>query len=114
MTEEEVRGVLQVEAEKAISELLGKKPADKDLSLTDIERLALRMGQHMQSKVLKEQGQASQEAQRVEEVVCKGCGQRMQRRGVRHRQDVSEVGEMTLERAYYVCPGCGSSLFPPG
>ena len=114
MTEEELRRVLQAEAEKAISELLAKKPADKALSLTDIERLALGMGQHMQSQVLKELGQVSQEAHSAEVPVCEGCGRRMQRRGTRHRQVVTEVGEMTLERGYYVCPGCGSSLFPPG
>ena len=113
MPEEEQRGVLQAEAEKAISELLAKKPTDKEINLTDIERLALRKGQQMETKVLKELGQASQEAQSAE-VVCKGCGKRMQRRGMRQRQVVTEVGEMRLERAYYVCPGCGSSLFLPG
>ena len=114
MTEEELRGVVLAEAEKAISELLAKKPADKAMSLTDIERLALGMGHQMQSKVLKELGQVSQEAHSAEAAVCEGCGRRMQRRGMRHRQVVSEVGEMRLARAYYVCPGCGSSLFPPG
>jgi hypothetical protein len=114
MTEEELRRALQAEAEKAITDLLAKKPADKAMSLTDIEQLALGMGQHMQSKVLEELGQVSQEAHSVEAPVCEGCGRRMQRRGMRYRQVISEVGEMRLARVYYVCPGCGSSLFPPG
>jgi hypothetical protein len=114
MTEEELRARLLAEAEKVINDMLAEKPAAKEVSLTDIERLALRTGQQVQTKVLKELGQASQEAQSAEAPVCKGCGRRMQRRGMRRRQVVTEVGEMTLERAYYVCPGCGASLFPPG
>ncbi len=72
------------------------------------------MGQQVQANVLKELGQVSHEAHRVEVPTCERCGSRMQRRGMRPRQVVTEVGEMTLERAYYVCPGCGASLFPPG
>ena len=114
MTEEELRVRLLAEAEKVINDMLAKKPVVKEMSLTDIERLALRTGQQMQVKVLQELGQASQEAQSAEAAVCEGCGSRMQRRGMRPRQVVTEVGEMTLERAYYVCPGCGGSPFPPG
>jgi uncharacterized protein with PIN domain len=114
MTEEELRARLLAAAEKAITDMLAGKPAVKEMSLTDIERLALRTGQRVQAKVLEELGQASREVHSTEVPVCEGCGRRMQRRGVRRRQVVTEVGEMTLERAYYVCPECGASFFPPG
>ena len=92
------------EAEKAINDLLAEKPADNALTLSDIERLVLRMGQQVQTTMLKELAQASQEAQNVKAPDCERCGSRMQRRGTRPRQVVTDVGEMTLERGYYVCP----------
>ena len=114
MTDEELRARLLAEAEKAINDLLADKPADNKMTLTDIERLVGRLGQQVQAKVLKELGQVNHEAQSAEVPVCERCGSRMQRRGMRPRQVVTDVGELTLERAYYGCPGCGASLFPPG
>ncbi len=113
MREEDLRARLLTEAENAINRLLAEKPADNAMTLSDIERLVLQMGQQVQASMLKELAQASQEAQNVVPV-CERCGSRMQRRGMRPRQVVTDVGEMTLERGYYVCPGCGASLFPPG
>jgi hypothetical protein len=114
MTEEELGARLLAEAEKAMNDLLAEKPADNAMTLSDIERLVLRMGQQVQATMLKELAQASQEAQNAKAAVCEGCGSRMQRRGTRARQVVTDVGEMTLERGYDVCPDCGASLFPPG
>ncbi len=114
MAEEDLRARLLAEAERAINAMLAEKPADKTMTLSDIEQLVLRLGQQVQANVLKELAHASQVAQNTEAPVCEHCGRRMQRRGIRPRQVVTEVGEMTLERAYYLCPGCGASLFPPG
>ena len=114
MTEEELRARLLAEAEEVINERLADKPASKQMRLADIERWVLGTGQAVQARLLKELAQASQEAENGEAPLCERCGSRMQRRGMRPRQVVSEVGEMTLERAYYVCPECGTSLFPPG
>ncbi len=114
MTNEELRARLLAEAEKAINAMLAENPADNKMTLSDIEWLVGRMEQRVQANVLKELGQASREAHSVEVPVCERCGSRMQRRGMRPRQVVTDVGELTLERASYVCPGCGASLFPPG
>ncbi len=113
MTEKELRARLLAEVEQAVNDLMAEKPADNKMTLSDIERLVLRMGQQVQANALKELAQASHTAQNAEAPVCEHCGSRMQRRGIRPRQVVTEVGEMTLERAYYLCPGCGASLFPP-
>ncbi len=114
MTEEELRARILAEVEKVVKERLADKRASSQMQLADIEHWVLQTGQEVQARLLKELAQASQEVQPVEAPVCERCGSRMQRRGTRPRQVVSEVGEMTLERAYYVCPECGVSLFPPG
>jgi hypothetical protein len=114
MTDEERRARLLGEAEKAIKDRLADKPAERQMGLADIERWVLRTGQEVQARLLKEMAQASQAAQSAEVAVCEGCGSRLQRRGIRPRQVITEVGEMTLERAYYGCAECGVRLFPPG
>ena len=114
MTEEELRARLLAEAEEVINDRLADKPAASQMGLEDIEHWVRRTGQQVQAKLLKELAQASQEAQSSEAPVCERCGSRMQRRGTRPRQVITDVGEMTLERAYYVCPGCKAGLFPPG
>ncbi len=114
MTEEELRARILAEVEKVIKDRLTDKATTSQMQLADIERWVLQTGQEVQARLLKELAQASQDVQRAETPVCERCGGRMQRRGMRPRQVVSEVGEMTLERAYYVCPECGASLFPPG
>lgn len=114
MREEEVRIRLLAKAEEVMSEMLVDKPATSEMGLADIERWVLRTGQEVQRRLLAELAQASQEGQNAEVAGCERCGGRMQRRGTRPRQVVTEVGEVTLERGYYVCAGCGASLFPPG
>lgn len=57
---------------------------------------------------------AEGEDERVTAPVCEECGQAMTykgrpRRGVGHKE-----GEVRLERAYYHCEACASTLFPPG
>ncbi len=53
-------------------------------------------------------------ARETETAVCPTCGQRLHARGKRART-VTVAGEqaVTLTRAYMVCPGCGTGLFPP-
>ncbi len=114
MTDEELRARLMAESEAVINAMLADKPATNQMRLADIERWVLRTGPQVQERLLKEMAQASQEAPSGEVPVCERCGSRRQRRGRRPRQVITEVGEMTLERAYYVCPGCGAGLFPPG
>jgi uncharacterized protein with PIN domain len=113
MTGDELRARLLAEAERIINETLEEKPAASQIRLDEIERLALRTGQEVQASVLKALAEEGSEAQRRGEQRCEQCGSRMQRRGLHTRQVVTEAGEMRLERAYYVCPGCGARLFPP-
>ncbi len=114
MDKDELKARLLAEAEKAIDEMLAEKPAAGTMSLADIERLALKSGAQFEASVLKEFGQEESEVESTHEQICERCGSRMQRRGRSGRQVRTEVGATQLERAYYVCPDCGASLFPPG
>jgi hypothetical protein len=46
---------------------------------------------------------------------CPDCQQPMQASGQRTRHLLVRSGaDVTLTRSYYVCPACGTGLFPPG
>ncbi len=111
-SEEDLERQLKEQAEAIIKQVLAnKKPAGEN-SLEDLERLALQAGQGFEEQVL--QALAGAESQAEEEPVCEACRQRMQSRGKRKRQLVTQAGEARLERRYYVCPRCGKTIFPPG
>lgn len=114
MNKDELKARLLAKAEKAIDEMLAEKPVTGTMSLADIERLVLKSGAQFEADVLKELGQEESEVESTHEQICEDCGSRMQRRGRSGRQVRTEVGAAHLDRAYYVCPGCGASLFPPG
>jgi hypothetical protein len=114
MSEEELKARLMAEAEKAIDKVLAEKTPAGKISLTEIERLAVRSGEEFKTEVLKALAGEDSTARREHEQACPKCGTRMQRRGQRKRTIVTEAGSSAVERAYYVCPGCGTALFPPG
>jgi hypothetical protein len=45
---------------------------------------------------------------------CAQCGAEMELHDYCTKQVWGLEGDSTLERAYYVCPECGETLFPPG
>jgi hypothetical protein len=60
-------------------------------------------------------GQLAAEAdERVEAPVCAECGEAMTYKGTPPRAVSHGEGETRLERAYYYCQACQSTLFPPG
>jgi len=114
MTREELKACLMAEAEKAIEDLLDKKPEADRITLTEIEALALASKQQFGASIVRELGQDGQAAQNEKRQACPTCGSTMQRRGQRTRQVMTDSGTITLERTYYVCTGCGAHFFPPG
>ena len=72
--------------------------------------LRQRFGQVLAASVV--EGQESQ--QPVENPVCPQCGAAMRYKGRKRKGVESRVGEVQLERGYYVCSRCGNGLFPPG
>lgn len=60
-------------------------------------------------------GQMAAEAdERVEAPRCGECGEPMTYKGTPVRGVSHGEGEIRLARAYYYCPACHSTLFPPG
>jgi hypothetical protein len=109
---EELKTRLLKEAEEVIEAMLaGKKPAGQN-SLSDIERLALRGGRSFEERVT--QALAEEEGSKEDQPVCEDCGVGMRSLGRRKRSIVTESGEASIERRYYVCPKCGKKTFPPG
>src|SRR5713101_6741557 len=114
MNDEELRARLLNEAEKAIDKVLADRPAADKITLRDIERLAVRAGAELSAGVQQALGVEGSQGQSGQEQRCEKCGALMQRRGQHARQVVTEAGNSRLERAYYVCAGCGHSFFPLG
>ena len=114
MTNEEIRGRLLAEAEKAIDKVLADRPTADKIRLRDIERLAVRAGAEVSAEVQKTLGQEGSQRHSSQEQLCPVGSDRMQRRGQHARQVMTEAGTSRFERAYDVCPGCGHSFFRLG
>ena len=114
MNDEELRARMLSEAEKAIDKVLADRPAADKITLRDIERLAVRAGAEISAEVQQALGVEGSQRYSSQEQRCERCGTLMQRRGQHARQVMTEAGSSRLERAYYVCPGCGHSFFPLG
>jgi methionyl-tRNA synthetase len=113
-TKDELKARLLKEAEKAIDEVLAKKTAADKIRLDEIEQLSLKSGEQFRASIQQALVADGSEAQSAGGHNCEQCGRRMQRRGLRARQVETEAGRVTVDRAYYVCPQCGASFFPPG
>jgi DNA-directed RNA polymerase subunit RPC12/RpoP len=114
MTDEELKARLLAEAEQAIEQVVGDRPATKAMSLRDIEGLAVRAGAVVSAGVQKVLSEEVSQAQRSQVQLCPQCGTRMQRRGAHGRQITTEAGTSDVERTYYECAGCGHHFFSTG
>jgi NADH pyrophosphatase NudC (nudix superfamily) len=114
MTPEELKAHLMAEAEKGIEVLLGRKPKVEDITLSDIEQLAVQGGMNFREAVLASLVEESVGESQREERGCPQCGQTMQYKGQRMKDVVTEAGEVRVERAYYYCEHCRRGVFPPG
>lgn len=114
MTDEALKTRLLAEAEKAIEQVVGDRPAASTITLRDIEGLAVRAGAAVSAGVQHVLSEEVSQEQRNQEQVCPQCGTRMQRRGTHVRQITTEAGTSELERTYYMCAACGHHFFPSG
>lgn len=82
----------------------------------EIEEETMRRMSELQARIMEEVAEASsaREWEKSEEPKCPNCGAGMERRG-KHKRKLQAVGgsEVELERAYAVCPECGTGFFPP-
>ena len=112
--EAELKARLMTKAEAVIDEFLATKKSAAEATLTDIEQAVLVAGQRLEQALADELLAASAAELAEPWPTCPQCGRRMKAKGKRPRRVVTESGEVTLEREYYHCAGCGAGLFPPG
>lgn len=114
MSQDDLKTRLMIKAEATIDKILAEKSAGEDITLREIEELALSGGKDFREAVLSqlvEEGQAS-EVKKMEN--CPECGTSMHYKGKRTKPLVTEAGEVRMERDYYYCAACKRGVFPPG
>lgn len=114
MTPEELKAHLMAKAEEAVEDLLVRKPKAEDITLSDIEQLALKGGKDFREAVLESLVTESTQEEERAVVPCPWCGQAMHYKGKRPKDVVTGAGEVRVERDYYYCADCQRGLFPPG
>jgi Zn finger protein HypA/HybF involved in hydrogenase expression len=110
---EELEEQILEQTRGAVRKMLDELPDSSTITLSDMERAIVKLGQEVNRQTLQCLVEA-QVSEKAEEVVCEECGVRMQRRGKRKKRVVTLGGEVEIERDYYVCPKCGSGHFSPG
>ncbi len=68
MTPEELKAYLMAQAEAMIDDMLARKPNAEDITLSDIEQLAIGGGREFREAVLKSLAAAAQPADRRDQV----------------------------------------------
>jgi YgiT-type zinc finger domain-containing protein len=88
--------------------------AHPQATFTEIEAVVDAEMQRVRAQLVTEAAGAQAGRGEADEAVCPTCGERLHARGSRTRT-VTVAGDqaVTLRRAYLVCPGCGTGLFPP-
>jgi hypothetical protein len=114
MNPEELKAHLMAEAEKAIDVLLARKPKTEDITLSDIEQLAVQGGANFREAVLESLVGESSAADAAGKSACPTCGETLHYKGKRPKNVVTEAGEVRVERDYYYCTHCRRGVFPPG
>jgi hypothetical protein len=109
----------QALAEEALTGMADWRVQHPRATLREIETAVDERLSTLRARMLQDAAQASQEAHfghapEEERPGCPRCGTPLVARGVHPRRlQTSGRREMTLQRSYGVCPGCGAGLFPP-
>ena len=106
----EVEAALRERINGLVDEALGS--ADKPLSLSEIEDIALKVRGQIGAAVTQALV-AKQAPVVVPGPVCAQCGREMHIKGPKKRRVVSRSGEVEWERPYYYCEQCRRGFFPP-
>ena len=109
---QDLKARLMREAEEAIDRMLGEAEDKGRLTITDIEKLARKTGEQVMEEVT--QALVDEESGQQIRNLCPECGKKMQYKGLKGRDLITETGEVRLERGYFYCKGCRGGLFPPG
>lgn len=109
----ELKARLVAEYEAVIERALAGSSNTEELTLSQIEELAMDIGRKVEAGVsqslVDEGGKAG-----VPGPVCAECGIEMHNKGVKARYVQTRSGGVRMERAYYYCEHCRRGFFPPG
>ena len=111
-SEEQEKAAFVGAAEAMYEELRAWHKRHLDASFDEIAEQVTPRRRGLMGLLLKQLAQEADE--RVSAPVCEQCGEPMTYKGTPGRGVSHGEGEMRLERAYYHCGACGSTLFPPG
>ena len=109
----ELKARLLAAYESALDEALAKPEAINEMTLNDIEDLALAVGGKVEQQ-LSQALVAVDKGQMVPGPQCPGCGREMRYKGQKKRYIETRSGSVAMERAYYYCKQCRRGFFPPG
>ncbi len=120
METEGIFALLQHESEEIITGMRDWRTAHPTATFAQIEAAVDERLNRLRARMVQEIALASQAADGAalvptERPACPECGERMAPRGEQERE-VTVQGDHTvhLTRSYWVCPSCGTGLFPPG
>lgn len=111
-TQEQEKAAFVRAAEAMYEELRTWRAQHLEADLDEIAAQVTPRRRALMGQLLKQLAQAGDE--RVNAPVCEQCGAPMRYKGTPVRGVSHGEGEVRLERAYYYCDACGSTLFPPG
>ena len=109
-SEGELRAEMMEAAQGVIEKLLAATK-EKELTLSDIERMVRKAGLGVREELT--ETLANAEARSSESRICPECGREMRYKGRKKRHLVTETGDVSVERGYYYCPSCRKGVFPP-
>lgn len=80
----------------------------------DLEKEVLKARQQFGERLMQSLVEDRAEVGSVPGPRCPKCGHEMHYKGQKLRHVSSSLGETRMERGYYYCSGCKTSIFPPG
>jgi hypothetical protein len=116
MSKQQRKEAFLVAAGETYDELEVWYDAHPEATFGEIEEEARKRRRELMGKALEILVNGRDTGYQVEGVQCVHCGRWMEYKGERFKRTVySYEGDVSLERAYYVCPVCeGETFFPPG
>ena len=115
MSKQQRKEAFLAAARESYDELEKWYDAHPEATFGEIEEEARKKRRELMGKALEILVNGRDTGYQVEGIQCAKCGRWMEYKGERFRRTVYSLeGDVSLERAYYVCPECtGEAVFPP-
>jgi hypothetical protein len=116
MSKEQRKAVFLAAADETFEELEVWYDTNPDATFGEIEEKARKKRRELMGKALEILVNGRDSGYQIEGLQCAECGRRMKYKGEQFKRTIYSLeGDVSLERAYYVCPKCeGEAIFPPG